>query len=149
MGLTYATIELINQFDEYKSEDGEIAANEIRRWNGDMLVDSGAIRLTINEEIRDQLGLRKGEMIVVGLADGSTIKVEKIGGIKMRFGNRTCYTGAFVLPSNTEPLMGCIPLEEMDLIVIPTENKLEYNHKEYEGGLFHLKGYKVINNTEE
>ena len=149
MGLTYATIELINQFDEYKNEDGEIAASEIRRWNGNLLVDTGAIRLTINEEIRDQLGLRKGEMIVVGLADGSTIKVEKIGGIKMRFGNRTCYTGAFVLPGNTEPLMGCIPLEEMDLIVIPTENKLEYNHKEFEGGLYHLKGYKVINDKEE
>lgn len=31
MGLTYATIELINQYDEFKNLDGEIAANEIRR----------------------------------------------------------------------------------------------------------------------
>jgi clan AA aspartic protease len=141
MGLTYATIELINQYDEYKNEDGEIPVNEIRRWTGNILVDTGAIRLTINEEIRDQLGLRKGEMIKVGLADGNTIEVEKIGGIKIRFGNRTSYTDAFVLPGNTEPLLGCIPLEGMDLIVIPLENKLEYNHKEYEGGLYHLKGF--------
>ena len=141
MGLTYATIELINQFDEYKNEDGEIASNDIRRWNGEMLVDSGAIRLTINEVMRDQLGLRKGEMINVGLADGSKTKVELIGGIKIRFGNRFCYTDAFVVQGNAEPLLGCIPLEGMDLIVVPNENKLEYNHKEYNGGLYHLKGF--------
>lgn len=73
-------------------------------------------------------------MITVGLADVKTIEIEKIGGIKIRFGNRTCYTGAFVLSGKTEPIMCCLPLQEMDLIVIPTENKLEYNHKEYEGG---------------
>jgi clan AA aspartic protease len=149
MGLTYATIELINQYDEYKNEDGEISADEIRRWTGDVLVDTGAIRLSINEVIRDQLGLRKGEMVSVALADGSLVKVEMVGGVKIRFGTRFCYTGAFVLPGNTEPLMGCIPLEEMDLIVMPLENKLEYNHKEFEGGLYSLKGYKVIKDKEE
>lgn len=50
-------------------------------------------------------------------------KKQKIGGIKIRFGNRTSSTDAFVLPSNTEPLLGCIPLEGMDLIVISLENK--------------------------
>jgi clan AA aspartic protease len=137
----YATIELVNLYDEYKNHDGEISTNEIRRWTGNLLVDTGAIRLTINEEIRDQLGLRKGEMIVVGLADGTTIKVEKIGGIKIRFGNRFCYTDAFVVRGNAEPLLGSIPLDGMDLIVIPLENKLKNNHKEYEGGLYHLKGF--------
>lgn len=139
MGLTYATIELINQYDEYKSEDGEMAITEIRRWTGNVLVDTGAIRLAINEEIRDQLGLRKGEMISVALADGSKVLIEIIGGIKIRFGNRHCFVDAFVLKGNTEPLLGCIPLEGMDLIVIPEENKLEYNHKEYDGGLYSLK----------
>ena len=80
-------------------------------------------------------------MINVGLADGSKTKVELIGGIKIRFGNRFCYTDAFVVQGNAEPLLGCIPLEGMDLIVVPNENKLEYNHKEYNGGLYHLKGF--------
>jgi predicted aspartyl protease len=141
MNPIYATIELVNIFDEYKSEDGEISKNEIRRWTGNILADTNAKRLTINEKIRDQLGLRKGVMIKVGLADGNTIEVEKIGGIKIRFGNRYCYTDAFVLPGDAEPLLGCIPLEGMDLVVIPNENKLEYNHKEYDGGLYNLKGF--------
>jgi predicted aspartyl protease len=78
MGLTYATIELVNQYDEYKNQDGEISADEIRRWTGDVLVDTGAIRLSINEVIRDQLGLRKGEMVSVALADGSLVKMEMV-----------------------------------------------------------------------
>jgi hypothetical protein len=81
-------------------------------------------------------------MIKVGLVNGNTMmEVEKIGGIKIRFGNRYCYTDAFVLLGNAEPLLGCIPLEGMDLVVIPNENKLEYNHKEYDGGLYSMKGF--------
>ena len=139
MGLTYATIELINQFDEYKNEEGLINAGEIRRWSGEMMVDTGAIRMAINEEIRTHLGLKKGIMMNVSLADGTTKPIELVGGIKVRFGDRTCYTDAFVLPENTEPLLGAIPLEGMDLVVIPSENKLEYNPKHPEGALFSLK----------
>ncbi len=43
------------KYCEYKNEDGEISSNEIRRWTGKILVDTGAIRLSINQEIRDQL----------------------------------------------------------------------------------------------
>jgi clan AA aspartic protease len=125
MDSIYATIELINQYDEYKSQDVKIVSTDIRRWSGEVFVDTSAIGLSINEEIKKQLGLRNGEMIRVALADGSIIKREMIGDIKIRFGDRFCYTGAFVLPSNTEPLMGRIPLAGMDLVINPNENKLE------------------------
>jgi clan AA aspartic protease len=139
MDSIYATIELINQYDEYKSQDVKIVSTDIRRWSGEVLVDTSVIRLSINEEIKKYLGLRNGEMVSVALTDGSIIKREMVGGIKIRFGNRFCYTGAFVLPGNTEPLIGRIPLVGMDLVINPNENKLEYNHKEYEGELYHLK----------
>ena len=139
MAVTYATIELINQYDEYKHQDGELDAVQIRRWSGEMMIDTGAIRLAINEEIKNKLGLRKGTITNITLADGSISQIEMVGGIKIRFGDRICYTGAFVLPQNTEPLMGCIPLEEMDLVVIPSENRLEYNLKHPDGALFSLK----------
>ena len=139
MGLTYATIELINQYDEYKSEEGLLPSNEIRRWSGEFMIDTGAIRMAINEDIRGKLGLKKGTLMNVSLADGSIRQVELVGGIKVRFGDRTCYTDAFVLPGNTEPLLGAIPIEGMDLVVIPSENKLEYNPKHPDGALFSLK----------
>ena len=71
MGLTYATIELINQYDEYKHQDGELEAGQIRRWSGEMMIDTGVIRLAINEEIKNKLGLRKGTLTNITLADGS------------------------------------------------------------------------------
>ncbi len=139
MGLTYATIELTNQYDEYKCEEGLVQPNEIRRWSGEFMIDTGAIRMAINEEIREKLGLKKGLLMNAALADGSIRQVELVGVIKVRFGDRTCYTDAFVLPGNTEPLLGAIALEGMDLVVVPAENKLEYNPKHPDGALFSLK----------
>jgi clan AA aspartic protease len=103
------------------------------------MVDTGAVRMAINEEIKEKLGLKRGQLLNVAMADGSTKSVEMVGSIKVRFGNRTCYTDAFVLPGNAEPLLGAIHLEGMDLVVIPSENKLEYNPAHPEGGLFSLK----------
>lgn len=139
MGLTYATIELTNQYDEYKSEDGLLPKDEIRRWSGEFMIDTGAIRMAINEQIKEKLGLKNGIAMNVAMADGSIKQIELVGGIKVRFGDRTCYTDAFVLPGNTEPLLGAIPLEGMDLVVIPSKNTLEYNPKHPDGALFSLK----------
>lgn len=139
MGLTYAIVELTNQYDEYKNEEGLLPFNDIRRWSGEFMIDKGAIRMAINEEIKEKLGLKKGIMMNVALADGSIKQAELVGGMRVRFGNRTCYTDAFVLPDATEPLLGAIPLEGMDLVVIPSENKLEYNPKHPDGALFSLK----------
>jgi hypothetical protein len=58
--LARATIELTNQFDEYNYEDGQLPVNEIRRWSGEFMIDTGAIRMAINEEIKEKLGLHKG-----------------------------------------------------------------------------------------
>ena len=139
MGLIDATIELINQYDEYKSEGGLIQPSEIRRWSGEFMIDTGAIRMAINENIKEKLGLKNGSMMNVALADGSIKAIELIGGIKVRFGDRACYTDAFVLPGNTEPLLGAISLEGMGLVVIPSEGTLEYNPKHPDGALFSLK----------
>ena len=139
MGLTYAKVELLNQYDENKFEEGLIKENQIRKMEVELLVDTGAIRLVINEQIRDKLGLKKGFFMNVSLADGTVKPIELVAGLKIRFGDRTCYTDAFVLPGNAEPLLGAIPLEGMDLAVIPSENKLSYNPKHPDGALFSLK----------
>jgi clan AA aspartic protease len=139
MGLTYATLKLTNQYDEYKFGEGLITQDQIRELSVEMMVDTGSIRLAINEEIRSQLGLKKGIPMQVSLADGSISTMELVGGIKVSFGNRSCYTDAFVLPGNTEPLLGAIPIEGMDLAVVPSENTLIYNPKHPDGALFSLK----------
>lgn len=139
MGLTYATVELVNMFDEYDYRQGRINQEKIRRWSGQMLVDTGAIRMAINEDIKEQLGLASGMKITATMANGQSSPVELVGGIKVRFGNRTCEVDSFVLPVGAEPLLGAIPLEGMDLVVIPSRNTLEYNPEHPDGPVFSLK----------
>ena len=138
MGLTYAKIQLENQYDEYSWFEGKIAKDKVRSVVVNMLIDTGAIRMAINETIL-ALGLKKGFKMNAALADGSIKTLELVSGIKVSFGDRTCYTDAFVLPGNTEPLLGAIPIEAMDLVVISSENKLQYNPKHPDGALFSLK----------
>ena len=57
------------------------------------------------------------------LADGSIKKTELVGSIRARFGDGTCYTDAFVLPDETESLLGALGLKGKGLVLITSENK--------------------------
>jgi len=52
MGLVYATIEIINYADETLFEEGYLPMENIRKLQVNALADSGAIRLSINENIK-------------------------------------------------------------------------------------------------
>ena len=56
-------------------------------------------------------------MIQVTLADGGRKSVPYVGPVELRFKNRGAYTGAIVF--GDQVLFGAIPMEDMDLIVIP------------------------------
>ena len=49
----------------------------------------------------------------VTLASGARQLVPYVGPIEIHFANRHCFTGAMVL--GDEPLLGAIPMEDMDL----------------------------------
>ena len=87
------------------------------------MVDTGVIRMEINEEIKGKQELKKGIMMHVALADGSIKQAELMGGIRARFGDGTCYTYTFVLPDETEPLLDALRLKGKGLVLIPFENK--------------------------
>lgn len=81
------------------------------------LVDTGALHLCIPEHVRIQLKLEAIDEKEVTLADGSKQLVPYVGPIEIKFKNRTGFAGALVL--GTQVLLGAIPMEDMDLIVIP------------------------------
>jgi clan AA aspartic protease len=139
MGLVYADIEIINFADETLSEDGYLPKERIRKVTVRAMADSGAIRLSINENIKNQLGLRVRQQLNISLADGTKRTLDVAGPIRLKFGNRDCITDAFVLPDNEEPLIGAVPMELMDLVIIPSENKLMYNPMHPDGPLYSLK----------
>jgi clan AA aspartic protease len=126
-GLVYAEIELINGGDIYAHRKGYIAEEEIKRKKITALVDSGAYRLAINQQLKFELDLPVIEEQVGTLADETKIKVEVVGPVEVRFENRRCTVDAMVLPGDAEVLLGAIPMEDMDVLVDPKQQKLVVN----------------------
>ena len=91
----------------------------------DALADTGAVHLCIPEHVRDRLKLHAiGEKLVT-LADGSRKRVPYVGPIEVRFKNRVGFAGALVM--GDQVLVGAIPMEDMDLIVVPRTRTLDVN----------------------
>jgi clan AA aspartic protease len=91
----------------------------------DALADSGAVHLCIPERVREQLRLEAIDEKVVTLADGTKKRVPYVGPIEVRFKNRVGFAGALVM--GDQVLVGAIPMEDMDLIVVPRTRTLDVN----------------------
>ncbi len=89
------------------------------------LVDTGALHLCIPEHVRIQLKLEAIDDKEMTLADGSKQLVPYVGPIEIKFKNRIGFAGALVL--GTQVLLGAIPMEDMDLIVIPKTRTVDVN----------------------
>jgi len=127
MGLTYAEIELANAGEIYLAQKGYIIPESIKKVTVKALVDSGAYMLAINESIKFQLDLPKLEEQIAELADGSKLKLEIVGPVEVRFENRSTTCRAMVLPGDSEVLLGAIPLEDMDVLIDPRQQRLIVN----------------------
>ena len=89
------------------------------------LADSGAVHLCIPEHVQIQLKLEAIDNKEVTLADGSKKLVSYVGPIELRFKNRVGFAGALV--TGDQVLLGAIPMEDMDLIIIPKTRTLDVN----------------------
>lgn len=137
MGLTYANIELINADDMAFVRRGIIGEDEIRQITVKAMVDTGSIMLCINESLQQYLNLPFRSKRRSQLANGLILDLDVVGPVIVRYLDRECSTNAILLPDDQEPLLGAIPMEEMDLYVNPSRNELLPVHPE--GPLMSLK----------
>jgi clan AA aspartic protease len=114
MGYVHAEIELSNPKD-----------STIDRLTAVALLDTGALTLCIPEHVRLQLVLEEVEKREITTADGRSSLVPYVGPVMVRFQNRTAFVGALVL--GDEVLLGAVPMEDMDLVVIPSTRTLAVN----------------------
>lgn len=91
----------------------------------DALVDSGATHLCIPPALQAQLALDVFGDKRVTVADGRSETAPYAGPVEIRFKNRACFTGAMVL--GTEVLLGSIPMEDMDVVILPLSRTLDVN----------------------
>ncbi len=89
------------------------------------LADSGALHLCIPEHVQIQLRLDEIDSKEVTLADGSKKLVPYVGPVELRFKNRVGFAGALVM--GDQVLLGAIPMEDMDLVIIPKTRTLDVN----------------------
>lgn len=114
VGLIYSSFSLSNP---------RIAAGPVVEVEA--LVDTGAVSVCLPPAFAAALGLEVLERREVTLADGGRHSVPYVGPLKVGFGNRGCYTGAYVLGERV--LIGAIPLEDMDLVIDPARRRVTVN----------------------
>ena len=114
MGLIYTELELSNPRN-----------SELVPLTVEALVDTGAVNLCVPKHVAVQLDLATLEQREATTADGEHTLVPYVGPVQVKFQNRSCFTGAFVLGDGV--LLGSIPLEDMDLVVNPRLEKATVN----------------------
>src|ERR1035437_7027831 len=114
MGLMYAMLRLSNP-----------KLPNIQPVEAEALADTGAVCLCIPEHVRFQLQLDELEKREVVLGDGSRKFVPYVGPVELRFKNRGGFFGALVL--GDEVLLGAIPMEDLDLILLPKGRRVDVN----------------------
>lgn len=139
MGLVYAEVRLTNAVDLLEAKKHVIGEEEVRSMPVNIMVDTGSLMLAINENIQEYLNLPVWERKEAVLADGSRVICDLAGPVEVTFANRIAHCYAHVLPGDSEPLLGAIPLEEMDVMVHPLRNELIVNPKHPEGAILSLR----------
>ena len=127
MGLVYADVELINGDDLALVRRHIIGEEEIKRMHLNMLVDTGSYMLCINESIQEQLQFPIVEKRKAQLANSQIVECDVVSSVEVKFKNRRTICNAMVLPRDSEPLLGAIPLEDMDVLIHPTRQELIVN----------------------
>ncbi len=123
----YADIELINAHDVALAKRNIIGNEEVKKVSLNMLVDTGVFMMGINETIQAQLKLSFVEKRKVRVADNHVVEYDVVGPVHVKFANRKATCNAFVLPGDSEPLLGAIPMEEMDVLIHPLRQQLVVN----------------------
>ena len=127
MGLVYADITLINGEDLILARRHIIGEDEVKQMTINMLVDSGAYMMAINETIQEQMQLLVLEKRKAQSANGHVEEYEVVGPIEVKFKNRRTICNAMVLSGDNEPLLGAIPMEDMDVLIHPQRQELIVN----------------------
>jgi len=102
------------------------------------LVDSGAAELALPIEIISRLKLEELDKVRVYTADGGEHEYRVFGIVEIEVEGRICHVRVIELPHGAEPLLGAVPLEEMDCHVSQLQKKLLPNPRSPEKPLLPL-----------
>jgi len=115
IGEVRTQVVITNAVDEELARRGQVSADQIRSYEADALVDTGAVRSVIPPHVVERLGLTIRGQRVVEYADGRKDIVDVTGPVLFRILDRDTMEEALVLED--EVLIGQTVLEKTDVIV--------------------------------
>jgi predicted aspartyl protease len=125
MGDVYVEIILENFRDRVLSESGYLETGKVRTEKVKVLADSGCTILALPQDLVERLGLTiKREGVIVTYVDERKEERPIAGTLTVSVGERSMETDCVVAPPTSEPLLGQIILERLDLLVDCKEGKL-------------------------
>ena len=139
MGEIVASVELENAADRGIVNQGLRDESTIRRTTVEGVVDIGAVMLMLPENVVSRLGLERQREVVVTYADERNETRPVAGPVTIHIGNRFMNTDCVVGPPLSEPLIGQIVLEALDLIADCTNRTLAPRPESPDSPLLKLK----------
>lgn len=122
MGEVRVKVKLTNSIDEALLRRGQIEKNEVRSYEADALVDTGAVSSVVPKNVMKQLGVMTAGSRLAEYADGRKDIVDLTEPITFNIIGRETSEGAMVL--GDEVIIGQTILEVLDLQVDCRNQKL-------------------------
>ena len=116
MGEIVASMKLENTEDRGVVRRGLSDESTIRRATVDGVVDTGAVMLMLPEDVVSRLGLETQSEVLVTYANEYREIRSVAGPVTVRIGDRGMIAECVVGPPSSEPLIGQIVLEALDLV---------------------------------
>lgn len=139
MGETVASVDLENTADRNIVDAGLRDESTIRRTTVEGVVDTGAVMLVLPENVVGRLGLETQRQVVVTYADERKETRPVAGPVTVRIGNRFMISECVVGPPLSEPLIGQIVLEALDLVADCTNRTVAPRPESPDSPLLKLK----------
>jgi predicted aspartyl protease len=124
MGRFAVEMEVTNNRDLVKAEDGDLPEEQVRRLRIRGIVDSGATRLVLPKAVADQLGLKPTGKASVRYADGRSAVRSVVDNVHVTLLGRSSVFKAALEPKRESALIGAVVLEDLDFLVDPTQQRL-------------------------
>ncbi len=136
MGEVRVKVKLTNVIDEELVSRGLLNPNQLRYYETEALIDTGAVRTVISMQIAQQLGLRIRGQQLAKYADGRQEMVGLTGAILIEIEGRETTEAALV--TEDDVLIGQTVLETLDLLVDCKNQRLIPNPKHPEQPVFRI-----------